>query len=533
MHSAPRKVYIVAVSCAAKSRCVLYILKVQKYSSYTMKESVAIAKGADAKKGFLPTNNSIHRVRDESERQLGSLRSVIANITRNGGTPSSDSIATELSGVHTAQRAPALLALQQTHGNRYVQRVVAGIQAKLVVGQPGDKYEQEADRVADAVMQMPEPEVQRQPEEEEEETLQAKPLAEQITPLVQRQVEEDEEEEEPIQTKMFSTEHPILQKQEEEPGEEEEVHLMTKSISGKTPQIRADLYSRLNRNGGQPLPEADKSFMERRFSTNFSGVRVHTDSNAIQMNKELNAQAFTHGRNIYFGTGRYRPGTSSGKRLLAHELTHVIQQGGTTRSFHDAPAHSSGHAKPLRIMRSERDIIMRSLMCPNTVMTFCVDPISERFNHPSHGRILLLGGIARMEVGENLMCVSRSFDGERLTETVTIRSNTCRDVQTRQSSGGTFTVGSGSSVGSRRFPPLQNTFYDHHEMGMLDNPDSMRRWRSRNCQIVRDQRYSCGGVTISSHEITTTFRPVSSGDPNVTVVKRDINSCLPCGRRTP
>lgn len=224
-----------------------------------------------------------------------------------------------------------ILHLQRTVGNRAVQKLFSSgaLQTKLRIGQPNDKYEQEADRVADEVMRMPEPEVRRQiePEEEEEETLQAKPLAEQqITPLVQRQVEEDEEEEEPIQTKFFSTEHPILQKQEEEPGEEEEVHLMTKSISGKTPQIRDDLYSRLNRNGGQPLPEADKSFMERRFSTNFSGVRVHTDSNAIQMNKELNAQAFTHGRNIYFGTGRYRPGTSSGKRLLAHELTHVVQQ---------------------------------------------------------------------------------------------------------------------------------------------------------------------------------------------------------------
>jgi hypothetical protein len=70
--------------------------------------------------------------------------------------------------MHTTQRTPALLTLQQTHGNRYVQRVVSGIQAKLVVGQPGAKYEQEADRVADAVMRMPEPEVRRQPEEEEE-----------------------------------------------------------------------------------------------------------------------------------------------------------------------------------------------------------------------------------------------------------------------------------------------------------------------------------------------------------------------------
>ncbi len=73
--------------------------------------------------------------------------------------------------------------------------------------------------------------------------------------------------------------------------------------------------------------------MERRFGVDFRGVRVHTDSNAVQMNKELNAQAFTYGRDIYFGAGRYNPGTSTGKRLLAHELTHVVQQNKTQGSL--------------------------------------------------------------------------------------------------------------------------------------------------------------------------------------------------------
>jgi phage antirepressor YoqD-like protein len=67
--------------------------------------------------------------------------------------------------------------------------------------------------------------------------------------------------------------------------------------------------------------------MQKRFGSDFSGVRVHADSDAVQMNRELNAEAFTHGRDIYFGAGRYSPETSSGKKLLAHELTHVVQQG--------------------------------------------------------------------------------------------------------------------------------------------------------------------------------------------------------------
>jgi len=83
--------------------------------------------------------------------------------------------------------ADRILFLQRTIGNQAVQRMVrsGALQAKLRIGQPGDMYEQEADRVADAVMRMPEPGVQRQVEPEEEERLQFKPLSRQITPLVQ------------------------------------------------------------------------------------------------------------------------------------------------------------------------------------------------------------------------------------------------------------------------------------------------------------------------------------------------------------
>ncbi|OEU63494.1 MAG: hypothetical protein BA867_05000 [Desulfobacterales bacterium S5133MH16] len=87
-----------------------------------------------------------------------------------------------------------ILYLQRTAGNQAVSRLMksGALQAKLRIGQPGDKYEQEADRVADAVIRMPEPVMQRQVEPEEEETLQAKPLAEDITQLVQRQIEPED-----------------------------------------------------------------------------------------------------------------------------------------------------------------------------------------------------------------------------------------------------------------------------------------------------------------------------------------------------
>jgi len=96
------------------------------------------------------------------------------------------------------------------------------VQAKLTIGQPNDKYEQEADRVADEVMSMPDPKLQRQENpEEEEEPLQTKPLAEGITPLVQRQEEPEEEEEEPVQTKPLAEGISPLVQRQEEPEEEE------------------------------------------------------------------------------------------------------------------------------------------------------------------------------------------------------------------------------------------------------------------------------------------------------------------------
>jgi hypothetical protein len=301
-----------------------------------MNESVAVAKEADAKKGVSPTksDNSIHRVRNESERQLGSLRDVIGNIRRDGGTPSIESIATELSGMHTAQRTPALLALQQTHGNRYVQRVVAGIQAKLKVGQPGDVYEQEADRVADAVMRMPDPRVQRQvePEEEKEETLQSKPLANQITSFVhvQRQEEpEEEEEEEMLQAKPLAEEiTPLVLRQVEPEEGEEELQARAKATSGHLSEVTPNFESNILslRGGGQPLPKSERAYFEPRFGQDFSQVRVHTDTRAAESARAVNARAFTVGQDVVFGSGHYASGTSEGQRLMAHELTHVVQQ---------------------------------------------------------------------------------------------------------------------------------------------------------------------------------------------------------------
>ncbi|MCK5013336.1 MAG: DUF4157 domain-containing protein, partial [Candidatus Omnitrophica bacterium] len=144
--------------------------------------------------------------------------------------------------------------------------------------------------------------VQRQEEpEEEEEMLQAKPLAEEITPLVQRQVEPEEEEEDMLQAKTTSG-----------------------HISEANPNLESDIQSL--KGGGQPLSENDRAFFEPRFGHDFSQVRVHTDSRAAESARGVNARAFTMGKDIVFGAGEYEPEIAQGKRLLGHELTHVIQQ---------------------------------------------------------------------------------------------------------------------------------------------------------------------------------------------------------------
>ena len=77
---------------------------------------------------------------------------------------------------------------------------------------------------------------------------------------------------------------------------------------------------------GQPLDAGTRAFMEPRFGHDFSLVRVHTDARAAESARSVNALAYTVGRNVVFGTGQYTPGTSEGRRLMAHELTHVVQQ---------------------------------------------------------------------------------------------------------------------------------------------------------------------------------------------------------------
>ncbi|HEU4326217.1 MAG TPA: DUF4157 domain-containing protein [Roseiflexaceae bacterium] len=94
-----------------------------------------------------------------------------------------------------------------------------------------------------------------------------------------------------------------------------------------SPSVETNI-AQMQSGGGSPIPASDRSFFENRFGHDFSQIRIHTDSRAVETSRSLNARAFTVGTDIAFDAGEYQPGTASGRHLLAHELTHTIQQTG-------------------------------------------------------------------------------------------------------------------------------------------------------------------------------------------------------------
>jgi len=192
------------------------------------------------------------------------------------------------------------------------------IQAKLKIGKPGDKYEQEADAVADRVMRMRDTDsIQMQPIEEEEEELQPK-----------LRMQPEEEEEEMMQPKLKTSKNNKIQMVCKNCEDE---LLQTKSTNSESHASEAVTEKiRQTRGNGKPLPDNTNQFMSGALGADFSDVKIHANSTSSSLNQSLNSRAFTYGNNIYFNKGEYNPSSTSGKKLLAHELTHVVQQTGST-----------------------------------------------------------------------------------------------------------------------------------------------------------------------------------------------------------
>lgn len=191
------------------------------------------------------------------------------------------------------------------------------IQAKLTVGSPNDKYEQEADRVSNHVMRMSDAEVAQRVQ-----TGSAQPLR------IQRMCPECEKE----------------QAQRQPAKDDEEEKLQAKEQPGQMPHVSSGIESRINglKGGGKPLDAATRTFFEQRFGRNFSRVRVHQGGEAADLSRSINARAFTLGSNVVFGSGEYRPQTQEGKRLLGHELTHVVQQSASSKAAQTVQKADSG-----------------------------------------------------------------------------------------------------------------------------------------------------------------------------------------------
>jgi hypothetical protein len=186
-----------------------------------------------------------------------------------------------------------------------------GLQAKLTIGASNDPLEQEADQVAEQVMRMPDPALQRQTDAAENAgELHARPL---------------------VQRKSFAAQD-----------------------GGAEPP--AAVHEVL-RSPGEPLGAAERQYFEPRFGHDFSQVRVHTDALAGESAREVNARAYTVGGNIAFAEGQYSPGTDEGKRLLAHELTHVVQQGSGDSIRFNAESRNCG-LSPNTHSRIQRKIIV-------------------------------------------------------------------------------------------------------------------------------------------------------------------------------
>ena len=129
--------------------------------------------------------------------------------------------------------------------------------------------------------------------------------------------------------------HPVLQLQEKFGNQAVERlfqsrDIQTKPKAGKTSEVTSVISSGIQslQGGGQSLPGSERNFFEPRFGADFSKVRIHNDTQAGRLARSVNARAFTHGYNVVFGAGEYFPGTLSGRKLIAHELAHVIQQNG-------------------------------------------------------------------------------------------------------------------------------------------------------------------------------------------------------------
>ena len=196
----------------------------------------------------------------------------------------------------------------------------SNIQPKLKVNAPGDQYEQEADRVADQVMKMPDPAWPTQ-----QHSMNVPAPCRTAADKVMRQPNPRETEKE-IDIEKRRTMLKLV-------CPECEDLLQAKEASSEGVRVSTEFESQIEsvKGEGIPLPESVRAYFEPKFGYDFSNVKIHSNARAGDTARRMNALAYTMGRHIVFAPGQFAPYSHEGKKLLAHELTHVVQQSASSR----------------------------------------------------------------------------------------------------------------------------------------------------------------------------------------------------------
>ncbi len=259
------------------------------------------------------------------------------------------------------------------------------IQKKMTVNQPGDAYEKEADTMADAVVnrQSAAPvgqsgnisPIQRLATSADEEKLgtndarmkldkdiQEKPMEENGNPDQEKENKPKKGNLNPAANDPEVKKRKVIQHKEEkekqEPKHKEEKKSKPGQVQKKSDRNETTVSESLSANieqssgKGRPMHPSLLNEMNQSFGFDFSDVSIHNDRHSAEMNRELQSQAFTHGKDIYFNQGKYNTENTAGKKLLAHELTHVVQQtGGQTKS---SAARQGGTSSPVQAYRPKK-----------------------------------------------------------------------------------------------------------------------------------------------------------------------------------
>lgn len=299
---------------------------------------------------------------------------------------------------------------------------------------------------------------------------------------------------------------------------------------------------------GQPLDSAARAFMEPRFSYDFSRVRVHAGPQAAESARAVSARAYTVGQDVVFDHGRYAPSTTEGKRLLAHELSHVVQQTGAspgadlkisgksdpsereasdaaervlTREAGDKPVMGIAPG-PLMLARDEQKppptpapaptpaptpappvtpppAPAPAAGCPTGIKVAGTGNLQMDASFAEAGLLTGFGGFAIMEVSDSS---GKDWAGTAIHENLKSVKNTCGLAGACSNASGeggaagsTFKVGEASNLlGILALPSKKNSFYDQH-MVIIKGVSLLHKAGLPACEIQCEQTYDCGGKT--------------------------------------